>query len=54
MIKVKHYYHIMVTEDGKFFMLKQNGSDNGDVKPAHDKDYINLSEVFDILYEHID
>tara|TARA_B100000282_G_scaffold198270_1_gene144969 strand:- start:224 stop:400 length:177 start_codon:yes stop_codon:yes gene_type:complete len=53
-IDVKHYYHIMVTSDNKFIMLKQNGGVAGDVKPVNDKDYLTLSEVFDTLYDHID
>jgi|TARA_R100001126_G_scaffold66764_1_gene38208 hypothetical protein len=54
MVEVKHYYHIMVTSDGKFMMVRQDGSGCGDVQPVHNKPFLNLSEVFDVLYKHVE
>ena len=52
-IKVAHYYHVLVSEDGKFTLAKQSTDGSNSIKPAGSNSQINLSEVFNIFYEHL-
>tara|TARA_B100000614_G_scaffold260306_1_gene286842 strand:- start:159 stop:326 length:168 start_codon:yes stop_codon:yes gene_type:complete len=54
-MEIKHYYHVMVTKDNKFYMYKQGKAEAGDVDPVlvNHKDEITLADVFNTLYEVI-